>query len=127
MDENSIAREVIGAAIEVHRALGPGLLESVYRRCLVHELERRGLGYEEEVPLGVVYKGLVIEQAYRADVLVGHRLLLELKSVERLDAVHAAQLLTYLYLKMTRKKLGLLLNFNVTVMRDGIRRIVNGL
>ncbi len=125
MDENALAREVIGATIEVHRALGPGLLESVYRRCLVHELRARGLECEVEVPLAVSYKGLVIEQAYRADVLVGHRLLLELKSVDRLEAVHAAQLLTYL--RLMRRRLGLLLNFNVPVMRDGIRRVVNGL
>jgi len=121
MDENSLATEVIGAAIEVHRALGPGLLESAYHECLVHELELRKLTFEKEVPIVLDYKGVVVGVAYRADLLVGNKLLVELKTVDRLLPVHKAQLVTYL--RLTNRKLGLLINFNVTVLKDGIQRV----
>jgi GxxExxY protein len=121
MDENSLATEVIGAAIEVHRALGPGLLESAYHECLVHELELRKLTFEKEVPIALDYKGVVVGVAYRADLLVGNKLLVELKTVDRLLPVHKAQLVTYL--RLTNRKLGLLINFNVTVLKDGIQRV----
>ena len=121
MDENSLATEVIGAAIEVHRALGPGLLESAYHECLVHELELRQLTFEKEVPIALDYKGVVVGVAYRADLLVGNKLLVELKTVDRLLPVHKAQLVTYL--RLTNRKLGLLINFNVTVLKDGIQRV----
>jgi GxxExxY protein len=121
MDENSLATEVIGAAIEVHRALGPGLLESAYHECLVHELELRRLAFEREVPIALDYKGVVVGVAYRADLLVGNKLLVELKTVDRLLPVHKAQLVTYL--RLTNRKLGLLINFNVTVLKDGIQRV----
>ena len=125
MDENSIATAVIGAAIEVHKALGPGLLESAYHDCLIHELRLRSIAYETEVPLAVEYKGLVIDHAYRADLLIGGKILVELKAVERIEPVHKAQLITYL--KLANRKLGLLINFNVRVLKDGIHRVVNNL
>lgn len=125
MDENQIATEVIGAAIEVHRILGPGLLESAYRDCLVHELHLRKIHFESEVPLAVEYKGLVVGQAYRADLLVGQKVLVELKTVEALQPVHKAQLLTYL--RLAHRKLGLLINFNVSILKDGVKRVVNNL
>ena len=121
MDENSLATEVIGAAIEVHRALGPGLLESAYHECLMHELGLRNLTFEKEVPIALDYKGVVVGAAYRADLLVANKLLVELKTVDRLLPVHKAQLVTYL--KLTNRKLGLLINFNVTVLKEGIQRV----
>jgi GxxExxY protein len=120
MDENSLATEVIGAAIEVHRALGPGLHESAYHECLVRELELRKLAFEQE-PIALDYKGVVVGAAYRADLLVGNKLLVGLKTVDRLLPVHKAQLVTYL--RLTNRKLGLLINFNVTVLKDGIQRV----
>mgnify|MGYP000209194320 CR=1 FL=1 len=122
MDENSLATEVIGAAIEVHRALGPGLLESAYHECLMHELGLRSLVFEKEVPIALDYKGMVVGVAYRADLLVANKLLVELKSVDKLLPVHKAQLVTYL--RLTNRKLGLLINFNVTVLKEGIQRVV---
>ena len=121
MDENSLATEVIGAAIEVHRALGPGLLESAYQECLMHELRLRKLTFEREVPIALDYKGVVVGVAYRADLLVANKLLVELKTVDRLLPVHKAQLVTYL--RLTNRKLGLLINFNVTVLKEGIQRV----
>ena len=125
MDENQIATEVIGAAIEVHRILGPGLLESAYRDCLAHELSLRKIDFESEVPLAVEYKGLMVGQAYRADLLVGQKVLVELKTVEALQPVYKAQLLTYL--RLAHRKLGLLINFNVLTLKDGVKRVVNNL
>lgn len=123
MDENELSGVVIGAAIEVHKALGPGLLESVYQRCLLKELHIRGVWVESEVPVTVVYKGDVITEAYRVDLLVNNKLVVELKAVDQLTAVHKAQLLTYL--RLMDKKLGLLINFNELVVRNGIRRLIN--
>jgi GxxExxY protein len=125
MDENDLAHEVIGSAIEVHRALGPGLLESAYQNCLVHELGLRGLSVETEVMIPIEYKGLLVGEAYRADLLIENMLIVELKSVESVSDVHKAQLLTYL--RLTQRKLGLMINFNTALVKDGILRIVNNL
>ena len=121
---NELAEMVIGAAIEVHRNLGPGLLESTYESCLCHELTQRGLRIQRQLDLPVRYKGLCLDAGYRVDVLVEGWLILELKAVEKVVELHKAQLLTYLRLFDTW--LGLLLNFNVPVMRDGIYRLANG-
>ena len=125
MDENSLSNDVIGAAIEVHRQVGPGLLEAVYRDCLFLELKERGISAECEVPLAMRYKTFEVQAAYRLDMLVENSLVVELKAVEQLMPVHTAQVLSYL--KLSGMKLGLLLNFNVPVLRDGIRRVVNRL
>ncbi len=123
--ENSISHKVVGAAIEVHRHLGPGLLESAYEECLCHELKLRGLSFERQKELAVHYKGSHLDCGYRLDILVEGVVILELKSVKKFEPIHEAQLLTYL--KLSNLKLGLLLNFNVPLMRDGIQRIVNNL
>jgi GxxExxY protein len=117
------ARSTIGAAIEVHRQLGPGLLESVYRVCLAHELKKRDLRVEQEVSLPIRYDGLVLDAGLRLDLIIEEMLIVELKAVERILPIHEAQLLTYL--RLTGYRLGLLLNFNVPVLKEGIRRIVN--
>ena len=125
MDENELSNEVIGAAIEVHRCVGPGLLESVYQECLAYELKNNGFVVEREVSLPVRYKGLEFPAAYRADLIVEGKLILELKSVDILLPVYSAQLLSYL--RMYQLKLGLLINFNIPQLKDGIKRIVNQL
>lgn len=119
---NEISKEVIGAAIEVHRALGPGLLESAYTECLCRELSLRGIAFLREVPLPVEYKGVRLECAYRLDLLVDDTVVVEVKSVEGILPIHEAQLLTYL--KLGGWKLGLLINFNVPLLKQGIRRRV---
>ncbi|TVR89840.1 MAG: GxxExxY protein [Saprospirales bacterium] len=125
MGENAISRKIIGAAIEVHRQLGPGLLESSYQQCLFHELMSRGLRASNEVPLPIVYKGQKLDAGYRLDLLVEDKVVVEVKSAEALAKIHFAQLLTYLRLK--DKKLGLLINFNTLLLKDGIQRVVNKL
>lgn len=122
--ENVLSEQIIGAAVEVHRHLGPGLLESAYQECLCRELILRGLSHERQVHLNLEYKGVTIRNAYRADLLVKQRILVELKAVERLEDVHSVQLLTYL--RMARLHLGLVINFNAPVLWKGIRRVVNG-
>lgn len=119
---NQISHEIIGAAIEVHRALGPGLLESAYQRCLARELDVRGISFQREVWLGIDYKGVIIQQAYRLDLLVARLVVVEIKAVSSLTPIDDAQLLTYL--KLGGWPLGLLINFNVPVLKDGIRRRV---
>ena len=121
---NQLTHEVIGASIEVHRALGPGLLESAYRRCLCREVFLRGVPFQKERPVPLEYKGLRVEGGYRYDILVDRRVLIEVKSVEALAPIHEAQILTYLRLGGWR--LGLLINFNVVVLKDGIRRRILG-
>lgn len=116
-----LTTHIIGAAIEVHRALGPGLLESAYRRCLAHELAIRGLKVAQEVSLPLEYKGLRLDDTYRLDLLVEDKVIVEVKSVARLEAIHLAQTLTYL--RLSRQEVGLLLNFNVPALKDGIRRV----
>lgn len=119
---NKITEAIIGAAIEVHRQLGPGLLESAYQECLCKELSLRGIPFERERPLQLEYKGLELECGYRLDILVANLVVIEIKSVETLAPVHEAQLITYL--KLGGWKVGLLINFNVAVLKDGIRRRV---
>ena len=125
MDINELSSRIIGAAIEVHKALGPGLLESAYAECICYELSIGGLSLERQKPLAVQYKGINLDCGYRLDVVVEDAIILELKSCEKIEPIHKAQLLTYL--KLSGFKLGLLLNFNVTLMREGIVRIVNKL
>ena len=116
-----LTQQIIGLAIEVHRHLGPGLLESTYENCLCYELEQAGIAFTREVQLPVVYKSVRLECAYRIDIVAEARLLLELKSVERLLPIHEAQVLTYL--KLSGLKVGLLMNFNTAVLKDGLRRL----
>jgi GxxExxY protein len=115
-----ITEKIIGAAIEVHRELGPGLLESTYEKCLAQELDLRNIRYDRQKPCSLVYKGLVIEEGYRVDLLVEDEVVLEIKSINEVAPIHDAQLLTYLRLLGLRR--GLLLNFNVPVLRAGIKR-----
>jgi GxxExxY protein len=117
---DALTERVIGLAIDVHRHLGPGLLESVYEQCLCYELTHAGVPHQRQAPLPVIYKGVRLETAFRADILVADEVILELKSVECLSAVHEAQLLTYL--RMTGYRVGLLMNFNTLRLIDGLRR-----
>ena len=119
---NVLTREIIGAAIEVHRHLGPGLLESAYQQCFAKELELRGIPYESESPLPLEYKGLRVNCGYRVDFLVANSVVIETKAVEAIAPVHEAQLLTYM--RLGGWKVGLLINFNVLVLKTGIRRKV---
>jgi GxxExxY protein len=125
MNENQIAKEVVDAAIKVHSKLGPGLLESVYEVVLARELERRGLRVERQMPVPIECEGLKFDEGFRADIVVEGKVILELKSVDQFAKVHAKQLFTYL--KLADKRLGLLLNFGTDFMRDGIKRIANGM
>lgn len=120
--EKELTQQVIGAAMSVHRELGPGLLESAYQACLAHELGWRQLPFEVEVPLPVKYRGLLVECGYRLDIVVAGKVILELKAVEQLHPVHQAQLMTYL--KLSGHRVGLLINFNVNALKDGIVRRV---
>jgi len=120
---NRITESIIGAAIEVHRALGPGLLESAYEACLTFELAQRGLKVERQKPLPVIYREVKLDCGYRLDLLVEEAIIVEVKAVDRLMPIHQAQLLSCL--KLSGCKVGLLINFNVRVLRDGIRRVVN--
>jgi GxxExxY protein len=122
MEFDELSNRVIGCAIEVHRELGPGLLESSYEQCLAHELTLNGIGFQLQYPLPVAYKGIRLDCGYRVDVLVEQTLILELKSVEEIKGIHEAQLLTYM--KLASVKTGLLINFNVTKLKNGIRRYV---
>ena len=122
MDREDVTERVLGAAIEVHRALGPGLLESTYEACLALELAERGVRFERQVGLPVLYRGLRLECGYRVDLIVEETVVVEVKSVDRLHPVHDAQLLTYL--KLSGVPIGLLLNFNVPMLKEGIRRFI---
>jgi GxxExxY protein len=117
---NAITEQIIGAAMEVHRALGPGLLESAYATCLQHELALRGLAFKKEVDLPITYKGIKLDCGYRLDLIVMDQVIVEIKSVQLVTPIHEAQLLTYL--RLTGFRVGLLLNFNVDVLRNGITR-----
>ena len=121
-DINEITRKVIGAAIAVHRALGPGLLESAYEVCLAYELSDRGLKVERQKALPVKYREVFLDCGYRIDLLVEEEVVVELKAVERLEKIHEAQLLSYL--KLSGSKVGLIINFNVRVLKNGVRRMV---
>ncbi len=120
MDLNQVTEHVIGAAIEVHKHLGPGLLESAYEECLCHEMNLRGIPFERQRPLPIEYKGIKLDCGYRLDLLVSSAVVVEVKAVAILHGIHEAQLLSYL--KLGGWKIGLLLSFNVPVLRDGIRR-----
>ena len=119
---NAITKSIIGAAIQVHRGLGPGLLESAYEACLAFELVERGLKVEQQKPLPVVYRGVRLDCGYRLDLLL-EEVIVEVKAIDRLASIHQAQLLSHL--KLSGCKIGLLINFNVKVLKDGIRRVVN--
>jgi GxxExxY protein len=120
---NYVTGEIVDGAISVHRALGPGLLESVYERCLAYELKNRGFDIVLQAPASIKYKELIIEGGFRMDMVVNNRVVVEIKSVERLLPLHEAQLLTYL--KITGVQVGLLINFNTMQLKDGLRRLVN--
>ena len=120
MEINQLTEKIIGCAIEVHKKLGPGLLESAYEECLSYELKSVGLAIERQVPIPVVYKDIKLECGYRIDVLVEKTVIIELKAIETLAPVHEAQILTYM--KFANKTMGLLINFNVTLLKNGIKR-----
>ena len=125
MDENQISNLIIGCAIEVHRVLGPGLLESAYETCLTYELREKGLTAQQQIPVPVIYKEVKLEHGYRMDLLVEGRVVVEIKSVDFISDTHEAQLLTYL--KLADHRLGLILNFNTQMLKNGIKRLVNRL
>jgi len=125
MDENAVGKTVLGCALKVHRALGPGLLENAYEACLAHELAKSGLAYQRQLAMPVAYDGVRVELGYRLDLLVEDLVVVEVKAVERLTDVHRAQVISYL--KLGGYRLGYVLNFNVAVLKDGIWRVVNGL
>jgi len=125
MTENELSQLLLNAAFEVHKNLGPGLLESSYEECLYYELKNKGLFVEKQKALPLVYKEVRLDIGYRIDLLIEHKLIVEIKSVEALNEIHLAQILTYL--KLSNCKLGLLINFNVTLLKNGIKRVVNGL
>ena len=123
MNINDLTGDVIGAAIEVHKALGPGLLESTYEQCFCIELGLRSLAYERQKEIPITYKGVNLDCAYRLDIVISNQLIVELKACEEIQPIHEAQLLTYL--KLSGIKVGLLINFNVPVLKEGIKRLVN--
>ncbi|HKI47519.1 MAG TPA: GxxExxY protein [Balneolales bacterium] len=124
MTENQLTGKIIATAIKIHRALGPGLLESAYKECLHYELTKQGLITEKEKPLPLVYNSVHLDVGYRVDLMVESKVILEIKSVDALNEIHLAQVLTYL--KLSNMHLGLLINFNVTLLKQGIKRVVNG-
>lgn len=125
MEENELSYSIIGSAIDIHKTLGPGLLESVYENTLAYELREKGLLVEQQVPMPLVYKDIKFEAGFRLDILVNKKVIVEVKSIEALAPVHHSQVLTYL--KLSERKLGLLINFNTARLKDQIHRIVNNL
>jgi GxxExxY protein len=125
MNENEIARTAYQCALTVHKRLGPGLLESAYEECLAYELSKSGMYFERQKGIPLVYDEIMLDVGYRLDLLIEEKVILELKAVERLTDVHVAQLITYL--KLSDCKLGLLINFNVALLKDGVRRLANNL
>jgi GxxExxY protein len=124
MTENEIANIVFDCALKVHQALGPGLLESAYEECLFYEIKENGIFVEKQKPLPLIYKEVKLDIGYRVDIIIENKFIIEVKSVEVLNDVHLAQLLTYL--KLSNCKLGFLINFNVKLVKDGIKRVING-
>lgn len=122
MEFSELTKEIIGCAIEVHKLLGPGLLESAYEKCLEYELTRKGLCVERQKPIPIVYKKLRLDYGYRIDLLIENKVVIEIKSVDALHPVHEAQILTYM--KFAEKKVGLLINYNVKLLKEGIKRYV---
>ncbi|MDL1980907.1 MAG: GxxExxY protein [Deltaproteobacteria bacterium] len=125
MTENEIAKKIVDAAYHIHKKLGPGLLESVYETVLAYELKKRGLNVKRQVPVAIVYDNIKFDEGFRADLIAEDKVIVELKSVEKVSPVHKKQLLTYL--RLADKRLGLLINFGSELIRDGISRVVNGL
>ena len=123
MNENELSKMIIGCAIEVHKQLGPGLLESAYQECMYYELRQIGLNVQKEKPMPIVYKEVKLDHGYRIDLLVEEKVVVEIKTVDTFNEVHTAQVLTYL--KLGNYKLGLLLNFQTTMLKNGIKRIIN--
>ena len=123
MELNSLSSVIIGCAIKVHKELGPGLLESAYQECLLYELRKAGLKVVKEKPMPIIYDEIKLDHGYRIDILVENRVVIELKTVEQLNDVHTAQVLTYM--KLGNYKLGLLMNFNVKLLKNGIKRFIN--
>ena len=123
MNENEIAKIIVDAAFQIHKRLGPGLLETVYEVVLAHDLKRRGLKVERQVPVAIVYDDIKFDEGFRADLIVEEKVIVELKSVEKVIPIHKKQLLTYL--RLADKRLGLLINFGSELIRDGISRVVN--
>ncbi len=123
MKENELSKMIIGCAIEVHKQLGPGLLESAYQECMYYELKQIGLKVQKEKPMPIVYKEVKLDHGYRIDLLVEEKVVIEIKTVDAFNEVHTAQVLTYL--KLGNYKLGLLLNFQTTMLKNGIKRIIN--
>lgn len=123
LDENELSNKILGCAIEVHKQLGPGLLESAYQECLYYELQQAGLNVQKEKPMPIVYKEVKLDHGYRIDLLVNNKVVIEIKTVDEFTDVHVAQVLTYL--RLGNYKLGLLLNFQVTTLKNGIRRVIN--
>jgi GxxExxY protein len=121
---NYLSKQILDSSIEVHREMGPGLLESVYEECLIEELRSRGIFCEQQVYLPLIYKGKELNKDFRLDVLVENEIIIEIKAVEYVQAVHEAQVISYL--KLANKKLGFLINFNVPLLKDGFKRYVNG-
>ncbi len=121
-DVEAIAQQIVDGGLQVHRALGPGLLESIYEQCLAHELQSRGLRIERQTALPILYDGLLLEGSYRLDLLIEDRIIVEVKAVEALTRLHEAQLMTYL--KLSGRRLGFLMNFNVELFKQGVRRRV---
>ena len=124
MTENEIANKIIGSALDVHKTLGPGLLESAYKECLAFKLQHSGLLIQKEKPMPLIFEEVRLDCGYRIDILVENKVVIEIKSVEGLNDVHLAQLLTYL--RLGNYKLGFLINFNVSLLKNGIRRVING-
>jgi GxxExxY protein len=125
LTEDEISNLVINSAIKVHKAIGPGLLESAYEACLLYELNKSFLDVKKQVPLPLQYEGVFIDCAYRADIIVNNKVIIEIKAIKKLDDIHFSQLLSYL--KISKMKLGLLINFNETTLIQGLKRVVNGL
>jgi GxxExxY protein len=124
LNENELSNKIIGLAIDVHTALGPGLLESAYKECLYYKISKSGLEVQKEKPMPLVYEEVKLECGYRIDLLIENKLVIEIKSVDALNDIHLAQTLTYM--KLGNYKLGLLINFNVTKLKNGIKRVING-
>jgi GxxExxY protein len=124
MNENGIAEVIIDSAITIHKKLGPGLLESVYEKVLSYELQKKGLISENQVSIPVKYDNITFSDAFRADIIVNRKVIIEIKSIENFEPVHFKQLLTYL--KLSDMKLGILINFNKELLKDGIKRVING-
>jgi GxxExxY protein len=125
MNENEIGTKILGIAIEIHRQLGPGLLESVYETVLYHKLIQAGFRVQRQVPVPITFEGITFDEGFRADIIVENKVILELKAIEKIANVHKKQLLTYL--KLTDMKLGYLINFNEVILKEGITRIINGI